>query len=1144
MQGRNKAGYLLGIFCCCSSLGALEGPILDVSSMAPADGLTITGIAFGETELSFRFVAVGAGDLNDDGFDDLAIAHETVTEARVYILYGSDQPFPSSFDIESIDATKGIVLRAPVQQYYNYPFGLAAIGDTNGDGVDDLLIGRVGMHTTAFAAGSAFVIYGKAGGLSSDIDLTLLDGSEGSVFPGTTGFESIARNVGAAGDVNNDGYADFFIGTGRIGDDPLSEGGTYLIFGSPTGYGAEFDFSTIDGSNGTLMLGANDHDRFALDFAGGGDINGDGIDDMVFGAAGESDVPAYTSRSYAVFGHTDGFSATTQISALDNNDRWIINARYGFNFGNAITTGDFNGDGLFDIAIGDDQYGNPGSVQLIFGDATPKTAPVEVSDYFFSEADGELRGHALMAHAGSAVDFIGDINGDGFSDLIVDGFDQASESGRASVVFGSDQPFDDVKDLGQLNGFDGFAVSGFGSPLNVQYEVSRAGDLNGDGFADFVISGGSFGTGGVAFVVFGRNAKPSVASIDAQSIPANTELQLPVILGDVETSPTDVVVSVVSDDGALLPQSGIALTGTGTTRTLTLTPQINTIGDVTVTVSIADEIGQTYQEEFVLSVTILDADDDGVADWDDAFPNDAAESADTDSDGVGDNADVFPNDPSETIDTDNDGTGNNADTDDDEDGVLDVDDAFPLDADETTDTDLDGIGNNADEDDDNDGIDDAWEIRFGLDSLDASNSGDDPDQDGLTTWEEYLLGSNPISQDTDGDLVGDAEDTCLLLADPEQVDQDQNGIGDSCDPSFFRQVVLVGSSDNSSESLVAAAVPYSSGIKVQLSDLSTAAAVSELSFFNAAWQGKSLLSWTDTESGEALIAAAGTDTSGVLAIQIKHARTGVFIKNLFPLNSNWEMMDALVIGNAEIATLAKRKSDGLIAVELRNIETGILRRISYPLSSAWEPKGMVLANVDDEVMTAILAERKSDGLTVVQVRDPRADTVVKNVYPLGFGWRALEIQELPDLDNNGASELGTRMVRDDGLEVIQIRDAKTNDLVSNVYPLGAGFSVWSTRTFQSLEMGGQKYLGILSSHRQSGQMLVQIKHVLDGSLVRNNYFIGPPWYYESNMTVFSEVDSDNIGVLARNPSSGLRLLQVRDAETGALVLNYFQPTDY
>jgi len=105
---------------------------------------------------------------------------------------------------------------------------------------------------------------------------------------------------------------------------------------------------------------------------------------------------------------------------------------------------------------------------------------------------------------------------------------------------------------------------------------------------------------------------------------------------------------------------------------------------------------------------IVDSDNDGVADSNDAFPNDATETKDTDSDGVGDNSDAFPYDSTETLDSDGDSVGDNSD-------------AFPNDATETIDSDADGIGDNADLDDDNDECVDTHEIQFGTNPLDGTD---------------------------------------------------------------------------------------------------------------------------------------------------------------------------------------------------------------------------------------------------------------------------------------------------------------------------------------------------------------------------------------------------------------------------------------
>lgn len=148
-----------------------------------------------------------------------------------------------------------------------------------------------------------------------------------------------------------------------------------------------------------------------------------------------------------------------------------------------------------------------------------------------------------------------------------------------------------------------------------------------------------------------------------------------------------------------------------------------------------------------------DADGDGVGDNGDAFPDDPAESADTDGDGVGDNADAFSDDPDEQRDTDGDGIGDNEDTDDDGDDVDDTLDDFPLDPAETVDTDADGVGDNGD--------------AFPTDA----NESMDSDNDGQ--------GNNA---DLDDDNDGVPDDMDAFPTDPnETTDSDGDGVGDNAD---------------------------------------------------------------------------------------------------------------------------------------------------------------------------------------------------------------------------------------------------------------------------------------------------------------------------------------------------------------------------
>lgn len=267
-----------------------------------------------------------------------------------------------------------------------------------------------------------------------------------------------------------------------------------------------FNLSSLNGGNGFTLVGGTLQQYTAVRIAGGGDFNGDGYADLLFGTGVFDDIsnPTPSGATYLLYGNSGGFSTSTNLSSLTPAAGFKINdAVAGDHAGTGVAFGDINGDGYDDAVVGAmtaDPNGewNAGAAYVIFGSSSGIHAPFDLSS--LNGTNGfTLDGFAAFAYAGEPV-AVSDINGDGYDDILIQRNDIS-----ASVVFGKANGFSAHFDISSLNGSSGFTLGG-GSAL------SSAGDVNGDGYEDFITGNGALDTfnggyryhAGAAYVVFGK----------------------------------------------------------------------------------------------------------------------------------------------------------------------------------------------------------------------------------------------------------------------------------------------------------------------------------------------------------------------------------------------------------------------------------------------------------------------------------------------------------------------------------------------------------------------------------------------------------------------------------------------------------------
>lgn len=404
------------------------------SSMNNVADVSLSGQSAGE---QFGYSVSHTGDVNGDGYSDVivgAYAYAGFT-GRAYAFFGS-AVMDNSVDIifASGDAGSG------------YGVSVSSAGDVNADGYRDIIVSEL-LGPGSF--GKAFVYYGGQN----------MDNAADVIMTGATPADYFGSSVSSAGDMNGDGFDDVIVGA--------------LYFNSQTGaayiyYGGTSMNNTAD----VTLNGVAGADLFGASVAGAGDVNGDGYKDVIIGARQNDASGSNSGCAYLFWG---GAAVNNVPDAVFSGN--IVNDQFGFSVASA---GDVNRDGYTDLIIGtpyNDESGSDAGKVWLYTNTRNYTA-IPIASF---SGPGQFGGISKTA---------GDVNGDGFDDVIVN-----SLNTQQVHLFHGGRLMDNTVDIVfyAQNGSESFGVS-----------VSSAGDVNGDGYSDIIIGAEtSNSTIGRAYIFFG-----------------------------------------------------------------------------------------------------------------------------------------------------------------------------------------------------------------------------------------------------------------------------------------------------------------------------------------------------------------------------------------------------------------------------------------------------------------------------------------------------------------------------------------------------------------------------------------------------------------------------------------------------------------
>ncbi len=327
-----------------------------------------------------------AGDINGDNIDDILIGAPRANDdvGQSFVIFGSKQQWPLMFNVSNLNGTDGFTINAVESVGGSGEFTSGA-GDVNGDSIDDILIGTD-------LANQVYVVFGSKQQWPATVNIANLNGTNGFTINGFGSNSTEGLRVSNVGDVNGDKIDDILIGAPEANN---NVGQSNIVFGRKENWPAMIKLSDLDGTNGFSINGKNGQTNAGYTVSGTGDINKDGINDILIGS--RMMTISERGQSYVIFGSKEQWPAAVYVESLNGQNGFIIN-NAGYSSG-AISVGgpgDVNADGINDLMIGVSQMNSEtGQSYVLFG-CCKETPPVPSNTPFILGLGFGIGGGVLL----------------------------------------------------------------------------------------------------------------------------------------------------------------------------------------------------------------------------------------------------------------------------------------------------------------------------------------------------------------------------------------------------------------------------------------------------------------------------------------------------------------------------------------------------------------------------------------------------------------------------------------------------------------------------------------------------------------------------------------------------------------------------